>query len=73
MKGHQDTAELGRELTRLEKLNCETNYGAKDYLCYIRTNKIPKVTHLYGDQWQLHQDGTYIYNKLREKNIGYLP
>ena len=61
VKGHQDDAELDRELTHLEKLNCEADAGAKEYLTYVKTHRNPPVTKLYGSQWRLKSVSGYIY------------
>ena len=53
VKGHQDTASLRRPLTRLERLNCETDAGAKEYLAYVKRHNLRPTNELYGNQWRL--------------------
>ena len=49
--GHQDDAALGCPLTRLEKLNCEADAGAKEFLKHVQTNNMQPIDRLYGNQW----------------------
>ena len=66
VKGHQDTALLDRPLTRLERLNCEADAGAKEYLNYVRRHKLQATHALYGTQWQLCHGRQFIYTRLKE-------
>ena len=63
--GHQDEAALGRPLTRLEKLNCETDAGAKVFLKYVLENDLQPVSKLYGTQWRLKRDDRYVCKNLK--------
>ena len=63
--GHQDEVALGRPLTRLEKLNCETDAGAKAFLKHVLEHDLQPVSTLYGTQWRLKRDDRYICKNLR--------
>ena len=65
VKGHQDTASLGRPLTRLERLNCETDAGAKEYLTYVKRYGIESKHELFGNQWRLRRGDDYLYTRLK--------
>ena len=63
--GHQDEAALGRPLSRLERLNCETDAGAKEFLTFVLTHDKRPVTKLYGTQWRLKYNDRYICKNLK--------
>ena len=63
--GHQDEAALGRPLSRLEKLNCEADAGAKEFLKYVLAHDMRPVTNLYGSQWRLKHNNRYICKHLK--------
>ena len=67
VKGHQDDAQLGRALTRTERLNCEADHGAKEYLSYARTHRLRPIDTLYGNQWRLHHNGLPIHTKFKKQ------
>ena len=66
--GHQDTAGLNREITRLELLNCETDRGTKEFLQYVQSQGMQAELKLYGSQWCLRHGQDYIiYNNVRDR------
>ena len=60
--GHQD--DLGKNLTRLEQLNCETDHGAKRYLQYCQDNNIKAQGEPYGSQWKLSINNILINQQI---------
>ena len=64
---HLDTKHRRRILNQWEKLNCEVDRGAKEYLQFILASKILPEERLYGPQWRVSIDGVYVHKKLNKK------
>ena len=67
VEAHLDTKDPCRPLTRLEKLNCVVDQGAKEYLQYILATGKKTFEILYGTQWRMTIDGVAVNKKIKEK------
>ena len=67
VKGHQDNAQLECDLTRMERLNCEADHGAKEYLSYVCMHHLTPTDPLYGNQWRIYHNGLPIHKKFKQQ------